>query len=473
MVPKKRRIFLPAAGYRNNTSLNNAGSNGNYWSGTLNENNSNNAYNLNFNSGNHDWNNNNRNNGFAVRPVSALTPLLSSSLLYMTLTREQLLLDLYRAYKDARRHKRHRNYQLEFEYHLEENLSELCDDLYHRTYRPRPSTCFIIHDPKMREVFAADFRDRIVHHLFYNYTHVLFERTFIADSYSCISGRGTHYGINRLKHHLRSESRNHTRPCYVLRLDIKGYFMHIHRPTLLALCRKALKQMSHHHSDVEGLTWQQKLDYSFVDYLLTSIIETDCLKDCRMMGSIADWDRLPKDKSLFHSSLGCGLPIGNLSSQLFSNVYLNHFDQYCKRVLGCEHYGRYVDDVYVVSTDKRALQSWIPAMRAFLEERLGLHLHPHKMRIVNEWEGVEFLGAFVKPYSCYISTSSLYRMRNKVKRLKKTTTNHLEASVNSYLGVLSHYDSYHLRCLMFAHHPLLRQCGRFSLSVLKCKFPLR
>ena len=387
----------------------------------------------------------------------------------MTLTREQLLLDLYRAYKDARRHKRHRDYQLEFEYSLEENLSELCDELFHRTYRPRPSTCFIIHDPKMREVFAADFRDRIVHHLFYNYTHVLFERTFITDSYSCIPGRGTHYGIERLKYHLRSESRGHTRPCYVLRIDIKGYFMHIHRPTLLALCRETMGKMSHHPSDVEGLTWQQKLDYPFVDYLLDSIIETDCLKDCRMMGAVADWARLPKDKSLFHSSPECGLPIGNLSSQLFSNIYLNRFDQYCKRVLGCKHYGRYVDDVYVVSADKRALQSWIPAMRDFLNDELGLHLHPHKLRIVNEWEGVEFLGAFVKPYTCYISSSSLHRMRNKVRRLKHTPTSHLEASVNSYLGVLSHYDSYHLRQLMFAHHPLLQRCGRFSSSVLKYK----
>lgn len=391
----------------------------------------------------------------------------------MTLTREQLLLDLYRAYKDARRHKRHRNYQLEFEYNLEENLSALCDELYHRTYRPRPSTCFIIHDPKMREVFAADFRDRIVHHLFYNYTHVLFERTFIADSYSCIPSRGTHYGIERLKHHLRSESCNHTRPCYVLRIDIKGYFMHIHRPTLLTLCRDSMSKMSHHCSDVEGLTWMQKLDYSFVDYLLTSIIETECLNGCRMMGNVADWELLPEDKSLFHSSPDCGLPIGNLSSQLFSNIYLNRFDQYCKRVLGCKHYGRYVDDVYVVSTDKRVLQSWIPAMRTFLKDELGLYLHPHKMRIVSEWEGVEFLGAFVKPYSCYIYTSSLHRMRNKVGRLKKNSSPRLEASVNSYLGVLSHYDSYHLRCLMFVHHPLLQRCGYFCPSVLKCKIDLK
>ena len=111
------------------------------------------------------------------------------------LTREQLYEDLHKAYLDARRHKRNRPYQLRFEAHLEENLESLCDVLWNRTYQPLPSDCFIITDPKRREVFAAHFRDRIVHHLYFNYTHEMFERTFIEDSYSCIKGRGTHYGI--------------------------------------------------------------------------------------------------------------------------------------------------------------------------------------------------------------------------------------------------------------------------------------
>lgn len=123
------------------------------------------------------------------------------------MTKQELLTDIIRAYKDARLHKRNMCYQLEFEYNLEANLHKLCDELWARTYKPRPSTCFIIHDPKMREVFAADFRDRIVHHLFYNYTYKTYERTFIADSYSCIKDRGTHYGIGRLRHHILSEPR--------------------------------------------------------------------------------------------------------------------------------------------------------------------------------------------------------------------------------------------------------------------------
>ena len=151
-----------------------------------------------------------------------------------------LLADLIVAYHDARRHKRGKFYQTHFEMNQERELVNLRDELLERRYAARPSSCFIIHDPKMREVFAAEFRDRVVHHLFYNYTHELFERTFIADCYSCIVGRGTHYGVERLKKHIRSCSQNWSKPCYVLKLDIRGYFMNINRARLLARCRELL-----------------------------------------------------------------------------------------------------------------------------------------------------------------------------------------------------------------------------------------
>ena len=149
---------VPAAGNCKGTSHNNVGENGNYWSSTPNESNDKNAYNLNFNSGNHKVNWNNRNNGHTVRPVSELTQQSVSST--FSITKKQLLLDLYKAYKDARRNKRGRSYQLKFEFNLEENLINLRDELFSRTYKPLPSNCFIIHDPKMREVFAANFRER-------------------------------------------------------------------------------------------------------------------------------------------------------------------------------------------------------------------------------------------------------------------------------------------------------------------------
>ena len=146
----------------------------------------------------------------------------------------RLLLDLYRANKDARRHKRQKGYQLSFERNVEAELLRLRDAILSGRWQPGPSTCFIIHDPKMREVFAAQFKDRVVHHLLYNYIAPLLEPGFVEDSYSCIKGRGTHYGINRLEEKIKTASNNYSRPCYILKLDIAGYFMHIDRARLLA-----------------------------------------------------------------------------------------------------------------------------------------------------------------------------------------------------------------------------------------------
>lgn len=156
----------------------------------------------------------------------------------MKLTKEQLYRDLHAAYIEARRHKRSRDYQQQFEKDMYWQLKYLCDELYERRYAPKPATCFTICDPKKREIVAAEFRDRIVHHLYYSYTHRLFERTFIEDTYSCIEGRGTHYGVKRLQQHIREESRNYTRPCYVLKMDIRGYFMGIERRRLLGLLQR-------------------------------------------------------------------------------------------------------------------------------------------------------------------------------------------------------------------------------------------
>lgn len=367
------------------------------------------------------------------------------------LTRRALLADLIAAYLSARRHKRSRAYQQRFERRAGENLNSLCDELWTRTYRPRPSVCFIISDPKRREVFAADFRDRIVHHLYYNYTHLLFERTFVADSYSCIKGRGTHYGISRLEHHIRAASQNYTRPCYVLKLDIRGYFMHIDRGRLLDIALDTIRRMARHRIDARrSERWDERVDIDFVCYLTRLIVMLNPVSDCRRVGSAAEWEGLPRSKSLFHSPEGCGLPIGNLTSQLFSNVYLNRFDQYMKRTLGVRHYGRYVDDAYAVSTDRRQLHALIPAAARFLHDELGLELHAGKVRIDSARQGVEFLGAYVKPHRSYISSATLRRMQRKLPRLEdETDPVHLRSTLNSYLGVLSHYRTCRLRRRLF------------------------
>jgi len=355
------------------------------------------------------------------------------------LTYDQLLRDLHKAYYDARRHKRNKHYQKVYESRLELNLKELCDELWNREYKPRPSSCFIISDPKKREVFAAEFRDRIVHHLYYNYTYQMLERTFIADSYSCIKGRGTHFGIKRLEKHILQESQNYTEECYVLKMDISGYFMNINREKLLEICMRRLrKMMTHRVSKHDVVTWQEVTDMDFVFYLTREIILLDPTVDCRIVGDKSDWDTLPYNKSLFHSAKGCGLPIGNLTSQLFSNVYLGELDDYMKRILHCRHYGRYVDDFYVVSADKDWLHSIVNEAKSFLEDVLGLTLHKGKLMICNVRQGIEFLGAYLKPYRRYVSNKTLSRM---VKKIGTAVSISFE-QCQSFHGVLCHYTHY-------------------------------
>ena len=459
---------MPAAGNRNGTSLNNAGSNGNYWSSTLNSGNSNNAYELNFNSDNHNVNNSNRYYGQSVRPVKENT--LSGGVpppVPYTITREQLLLDLLVAYKDARRHKRRKRLPLEFEMDMELRLVELRDELWERRYRPGRSTCFIVDEPKKREIFAAEFRDRVVHHLYYNYTAPLYERTFIADSYSCRRKKGTHYGVRRLVHHLRSCSGNYRHRCYVLKCDIRGYFMNIDRHRLLEISNGVLDRMAGHYSDELGRRWIEKIDYGLVRYLNGVIILNDPLEDCLIKGRAADWDGLPASKSLFTTRSGCGLPIGNLTSQLFSNVYMNRLDQFVKRQCGQRHYGRYVDDAYIVSRDRDGLCRLRGLIAGFLERELGLELHPDKTAVVDSALGVGFLGVYVKPYRNYICNGSKRRMKRKIMAIGSGKDRNVVHSVNSYLGILRHVSSYRLRRRMFGGNPRLSRLGHFDAAMLR------
>lgn len=375
----------------------------------------------------------------------------------MTLTRERLLFDLYVAYYDARKHKANRSYVKQWAKDLKRNMEELCDDLYYRRYKPLPSKCFIVDYPKKREIFAAMFRDRIVHHLYFNYTHGLYERTFIIDSYSCIKGRGTHYGIHRIEDFCRKESRNWQRKCYVMHLDIRGYFMHIVRRRLLEIALKSLRNMATHRiNKYHPALWQDRLDMDFVCYLTEVIVMLDPKLNCIICCDPSDWDGLDPAKSMLNLLEGLGLPIGNLTSQLFSNVYLNVFDQFMKRVMKCHYYGRYVDDAAVVSSDKDWLLSLVPDIQRFLKEELGLELHRGKLTISEVHQGVEFLGSFIKPWRIYISRHSLQRIELKLKMLDFSSPKKVLRSINSYLGIFQHTASYRIRRRLFMVKEILR-----------------
>ena len=371
------------------------------------------------------------------------------------LTRDALMLDLYAAFICAKRHKAKKPYVLHFERNLKENIESLCDDLWTRRYKPEPSTCFVIQRPKKREVFAAQFRDRIVHHLYYNYTHELFERTFIQDTYSCIPGRGTHYGIERMTQHIRQESHNWQRPCYALKIDIRGYFMHINRRRLLDIATASLTKMADHQAN-GGMKWRDVIDMDFILWLTHEIVLLDPTDGCRHVGNPSEWDDVDASKLMANAPADCGMPIGNLTSQLFSNVYMNPFDQMVKRLLHFLHYGRYVDDSATISSDRQRLTDAIPVMRDFLKEELCLDMHMGKTQIIDVRYGVEFLGAFIKPYRTYICNRSLSRIRQEAADVRHMGRGQAFRTVNSLLGVMSHYSSYNLRREIFTQQHILR-----------------
>lgn len=359
----------------------------------------------------------------------------------MHISKEQLLLDLYVAFYDARKKKGRKKYVKKFEENLHENLVALRDSLIDRTYTPGVLTCFIITHPKKREIFASKFADRIIHHLYYNYMHEYFERTFIADCYSCIKGRGTSYGISRIKHHVLSESNNYKEKCWALKLDISSYFMSIDREILLKIVKEEAEKIKNKTQDI---------DFELIDFLSEKIIMNDPTKNCIQLAKKEEYVDLPKGKSLFTCKKGCGLPIGNLTSQLFSNVYLNRLDQFVKRELKIKHYGRYVDDLFIISKDKENILSSISKIRCFLKNELGLSLNEGKTTITDVKRGVEFLGAFIKPYRTYISNQCIHRIKRKLQYDKQVKTKtELRQSYVSRLGFFKQFNSYNMAKKIF------------------------
>lgn len=358
----------------------------------------------------------------------------------------QLLVDLFQAYYDARKNKRMTESALRFELHFESQLLALYEDIVSRRYEISPSTCFVVKEPILREIFAGDFRDRIVHHLLFNYLNPLCERLFINDSYACRTGKGTSYGIRRADHFIRFVSRNYTEPCFILKLDISGYFMSIDRTILYG---KVL-------SLVERFRSSSLFDSDLVLWLLEQVIFHDHIANCIVNGSRQDWDDLPASKSLFHAKKGCGLPIGNLTSQLFGNIYLNVFDHEVSLMIPGVRYGRYVDDMLFVYGDKEILKSAIPKIRTCLMHQLSLTLHPKKIYFQHYAKGVDFLGVSIRPgrmYPRHRLKGNIYQAISRWNTiahdadgiLDLSQISSLRSSLNSYLGNIATYRTWKLR----------------------------
>jgi RNA-directed DNA polymerase len=318
---------------------------------------------------------------------------------------KQFLYDLFQAYYDARKNKRNTINALAFEIDYERKLFELYEEIKTGKYEIGPSICFIIFKPVQREVFAADFRDRIVHHLIYNYISPIFERLFIYDSYSCRKGKGTSCGIKRLDHFIRSCSQNYSRDCHILKIDIKGYFMSIDRNILYEKVEKTLLRF---RKDVS-------FDFDLILQLIRQVAFHDPVRNCIIKGNRSNWKGLPKNKSLFFARKNKGLPIGNLTSQLFGNVYLNDFDLFLKHRLGLKYYSRYVDDLVVVHKNKERLKSVVSFAKRYLRNELSLELHPKKIYFQHFFKGVNFLGTVIKPWRIYIQNRVKGNFHQKIR----------------------------------------------------------
>ncbi|MBF0270299.1 MAG: reverse transcriptase [Alphaproteobacteria bacterium] len=325
---------------------------------------------------------------------------------------------LFEAYFECRRHKRNSASALAFEVNLESNLIDLHEELVSGAWQPRPATTFVITRPKPREVWAADFRDRIVHHLVYAAIAPRIETAFIADSCACIKGRGTLYAANRLAQHLRSETEGWSKPVFYLKADIANFFVSIRRADLFAMLEARVR------------------DETMLD-LCRKLVFQDVKRDCIVKGSPQSFARVPRHKSLFHAPEGNGLPIGNLSSQFFANVYLDGLDQMVKRKLGIRPYVRYVDDMLLLHHEPKALLSAANAIREHLSS-IGLKLAESKTFVAPVDKGVDFVGHVIRPHRRQTRPRT---HRAALARIATTAQAELPATVTAYLGLTKHSGS--------------------------------
>lgn len=278
------------------------------------------------------------------------------------------------------------------------NILSLHRDLATNNYRHSAYVAFNISDPKPRIIHKAEVRDRVLHHALVRNLTSLFEKSFIANSYSCRKGRGTHKALNDFRRFAYKESQNHTKTLWVLKGDIKKFFASIDQILLL---------------DMVALHVPDKA----VLCLLTKVV-----------------------RSFYSTRPGVGLPLGNLTSQLLVNVYMDSFDKFVKHRLRAKYYLRYVDDFVVLSKDKRWLLSLLPQMQEFLAIELHLELHPQKVSIKKMASGVDFLGWVHFPNHRVLRTSTKKRMLRTAKTMKSE-----EATIQSYLGLLRHGNTWHLQ----------------------------
>ncbi len=332
---------------------------------------------------------------------------------YENIISHENLLD---AWKEFIRGKKNKKDVEIFQRYLMQNVIYLHNDLSSKKYKHSPYEAFNISDPKPRSIHKASVRDRLLHHAIYRKLYPYFDKQFIHDSYSCRLNKGTHRALKQFKNYSNKVSRNHTKTTWILKCDVRKFFASIDQEILLLILSKHILD-----KDVLGL--------------LKTIIQ-----------------------SFNSTEKGKGLPLGNLTSQLLVNIYMNEFDQYMKRVLKTKYYIRYADDFVILSQDKKYLEGVLFEIEKFLGEKLKLRLHPDKVFIKTLYSGVDFLGWIHFPKHRVLRTVTKKRMfKNLACDLKEET-------VQSYLGLLIHGDTYGLKEKILTLFPDLNNNQVFSFS---------
>ncbi len=285
--------------------------------------------------------------------------------------------NLLLAFKKARKGKTLRPEVIEFERNLNENLLQLRMELLFHAYRPEPLKSFLIRDPKTRIINKSAFRDRVVHHALCNIIEPLFEKRFIYDSYANRKGKGTLAALKRFDEFKRKVSHNNKRACFVLKADIKHYF----------------EEVSHHH---------------LLSILKMRILDKDIIRLIQII--LSNFQSKEKSK---------GMPLGNLTSQFFANVYLHELDFFVKQRLNVKYYLRYVDDFVLLHTSKEKLEEYKLKLQEFLQTKLVLQLHPQKSRIIPLYCGIGFLGMRIFFYHRLLQKKNIFSFWRKWKILQK------------------------------------------------------
>ncbi len=297
--------------------------------------------------------------------------------------------NLFSAWELFRKGKRRRKDVMTFERHLEDNLFALQEELVAGAYRHSPYEPFTIHDPKQRTIHKATVKDRVVHQAIVNIIESLFEPKFIHDSYSCRVNKGTHAAVKRLRTFLRKASKNNTRTVYALKCDIRKFFASVDHEILKGLLRKPIANVG-------------------IMQLFENIIDS------------------------FQVSPGMGIPLGNLTSQLFANIYLHELDWFVKQGLGIRYYLRYCDDFVLVADSLVSCEELTEQIDTFLHDRLHTRLHPNKVHIRTWNQGVDFLGYVSLPHA------TILRPSTERRALRNATVN----NASSYLGLCKHANAY-------------------------------